>query len=142
MAYYKSVDPNSRAGKWMLRGFIIFGVIALAVALISLAVLMKNRGDYEKIDGTILGFDSSGHPVVEYEVDGEAYSFVSNTSSSTYRKGDSLSVLYKTADPADGKSAGGYYVLPIVLGGLGVGFTGIPLLIRAFTKKPKEEEEG
>ena len=141
MRMYYNVDPNGKGGKWLLNGFIIFGVIALIGAALSLAVLLKNRGDYEKIDGTILGFDSSGHPVVEYEVDGETYSFVSNTSSSTYRKGDSLSVLYKTADPADGKSAGCYYVLPIVLGGLGLGFSGVPLLIKAFTKNAKRPEE-
>ena len=139
--YYKSVDPNSRLGKWMLNGFIIFGVIALIGALISLAVLVKERGDYETTDGTIVGFDNSGHPVVEYTVDGQTHRLISNVSSSSYYEGKTLPVMYRTSAPEIASVSGGYYVLPIVLGGLGVGFAGIPLLIKAFTKKAKEQEE-
>ena len=139
--YYKSVDPNSNLGKWMLRIFIIIGVIALIGALISLVMLVKERGDYEKTDGTIVGFNSEGNPVVEYTVDGQTHRMLSNVSSSSYYEGKTLPVLYKTAAPENAKAADGYYVMPIVLGGLGVCFTGIPLLIKAFTKKAKEQEE-
>lgn len=140
-AYYKSVDPNSRLGKGMLRGFIIFGVIALIGALISLVLLTKNRGNYQEIDGTIVGFNSEGNPVVEYTVGGQTHRLLSNVSSSSYHTGQTLPVLYKTDAPEQARAAGGYYVLPIVLGGLGVGFAGIPLLIMAVTKKAKESEE-
>lgn len=152
MQVYSSIDPNSPAGerilkliRWMLNGFIILGVIFLIVAIVTLVLGVKNRGDYTQTQGTITGFSSGGYPVVEYSVNGEKYTFVSNSTSSTLRQGQSYKMMYKTANPAEGRSAGGYYVLPIVFGGLALGFIGIPLLIRLLMKKfdgePTETEE-
>ena len=137
MQVYSSVDPNSETGervwklvRWMLNGFILLGVIFLAVALVFLGKTLVTRNDFVETEGTIVGFNSSGHPTVEYTVDGQTYRFVSNTTSSTLREGQSYRVQYPISDPSQGRSYTGSYVIPIVFGALGVGFTVIPLIVK------------
>lgn len=153
MQVYSSIDPNSEAGerflkliRWMLRGMIILGVIFLAVALVSLGKTLVTRGDFVETEGTITGFNSSGFPTVEYTVDGQTYRFVSNSTSSSLREGQPYRVQYPLNDPASGRSFTGRYVLPIVFGALGVGFTVIPWVVKKFTvdlldKLSEEKEE-
>ena len=153
MQVYSSIDPNSEAGdrflkliRRMLWGFIIFGLICLAVALVFLGKALVTRGNYAETEGTIVGFNSSGFPTVEYEVDGQTYRFVSNATSSSLREGQSYRVQYRIADPADARSPVSAYILPIVFGALGVGFTLIPWIVKKFTvdlieKRSEEKEE-
>jgi hypothetical protein len=152
MQVYSSIDPNSPAGerflkliRWMLNGFIILGVIFLALALVFLGKTLATRGEYAETEGTIVGFNSSGHPTVEYTVDGQTYRFVSNVTSSTLKEGQSYRVQYPISDPANGRARIGSYVLPIVFGALGVGFTVIPWVVKKFTvdlfDKIAEEKE-
>ena len=152
MQVYSSIDPNSEAGerflkliRRMLWGFIIFGLICLAVALIFLGKTLVTRGDFVETEGTITGFNSSGFPTVEYEVDGQTYRFVSNATSSSLREGQPYRVQYPLNDPASGRSVTGSYVIPIVFGALGVGFTVIPWVVKKFTvdllEKLAEEQE-
>ena len=140
MQVYSAVDPNSETGdrllkliRWMLKGFIIFGLICLAVALVFLGKTLATRGDYAETTGTIVGFNSSGNPTVEYEVDGQTYRFVSNVTSSSLREGQSYRVQYPINDPASGCSSTGRFVLPIVFGALGLGFTVVPWVVKKFT---------
>ena len=131
--------------RWMLRGFIILGVICLAVALIFLGKMIATRGDYVKTEGTIVEINASGYPTVEYAVNGQTYRFVSNATSSSLREGQSYKVQYPLVDPSAGRSVTGSYVLPIVFGALGVGFTVIPWVVKKFTvdliEKLAEEKE-
>ena len=153
MQVYSSVDPNSPAGerflkgiRWMLRGFIVFGSICLLVAAVTLAAALNERIGSVETEGTIIGFNAQGHPTVEYEADGQTYRFVSDTTSSTLREGQPYRVQYSPGDPADGRSVAGRYVLPIVFGALGLGFTVIPWMVKKFTvdlfdKIAEEKEE-
>ena len=152
MQVYSAVDPNSETGdrllkliRWMLKGFIIFGLVCLAVALVFLGKTLATRGDFAETTGTIVGFNSSGNPTVEYEVDGQTYRFVSNVTSSSLKEGQPYKVQYPINDPASGRSSMGRYVLPIVFGALGVGFTVIPWVVKKFTvdlfEKLSEEKE-
>ena len=140
MQVYSAVDPNSETGdrllkliRWMLKGFIIFGLICLAVALVFLGKTLATRGNFAETTGTIVGFNSSGNPTVEYEVEGTTYRFVSNATSTSLREGQSYKVQYSPDDPADGRSPMSAFVLPIVFGALGVGFTVIPWAVKKFT---------
>ena len=152
MQVYSAFDPNSETGervlnaiRWMLRGFIILGLVFLAVALVFLGKTLATRGDFAETEGTITGFNSSGFPTVEYEVDGKTYRFVSDTTSSSLREGQSCKVQYRVADPADARSPMRAYIVPIVFGALGVGFTVIPWVVKKFTvdliEKLAEEQE-
>ena len=153
MQVYSAVDPNSETGerilkiiRWMLRGFMAFGAICLSVAAVTLAAALNDRIGSVETEGTIVGFNASGFPTVEYEVDGTTYRFVSNVTSSSMREGQSYRVRYPQDDPADGHSVAGSYVLPIVFGALGVGFTVIPWVVKKFTvdlidKVAEEKEE-
>ena len=153
MQVYSAVDPNSETGdrllkliRWMLKGFIIFGLVCLAVALVFLGKTLATRGDYAETTGTIVGFNSSGNPTVEYTVDSRTYRFVSNVTSSSLREGQPYRVLYPLNDPASGRSFTGRYVLPIVFGALGLGFTVVPWVVKKFTvdlfdKLSEEQEE-
>ena len=153
MQIYSAIDPNSKAGerflkliRWMLRGFIAFGSICLIVAAVTLAAALNERINSVETEGTITGFNSSGFPTVEYEADGQTYRFVSNVTSSSLREGQSYKVQFPISDPADGRSVTGRYVLPIVFGALGVGFTVIPWVVKKFTvdqldKLAEEKEE-
>lgn len=134
------VDPDSETDdrllkglRRMLKGFIIFGLICLAVALVFLGRALATRGDFAETEGTIVGFNSSGHPTVEYEVEEKTYRFVSNTTSSSLREGQPYKVQYPINDPASGRSSTGRFILPIVFGALGVGFTVIPWVVKKFT---------
>lgn len=140
MQVYSAFDPNSETGerflnviRWMLRGFIILGVLFLAVALIFLGKTLVTRGDYADTEGTITGFSASGFPTVEYEVEGKTYRFVSDTTSSSLREGQTYKLQYRIADPADARSPVHAYIIPIVFGALGVGFTVIPWVVKKFT---------
>ena len=152
MQVYSAVDPNSEAGerflkliRWMLRIFIAFGSICLIVAAVTLAAALNERIGSVETEGTITGFNSSGFPTVEYEADGQTYRFVSNVTSSSLREGQSYKVQYPLSDPANGRAVSGRYVLPIVFGALGVGFTVIPWVVKKFTvymiEKLAEEKE-
>lgn len=148
-----TVDPNSDMGrslkrliKWMLNGMIVLGVIFLIVAAVTLAAKLSGGRDLIETQGTIIGFTASGAPTVEYAADGETYRFVSNVSSSAYRQGQAFAVQYPASDPAGGRAAAGRFVLPIVFGALGAGFTLIPLLLRwvlgkAFARSEENREE-
>ena len=152
MQVYSAIDPNSEAGgrfltiiRRMLRIFIAFGAICLIVAAVTLAAALNERIGSVETEGTIVGFNSSGYPTVEYEVDGQTYRFVSDVTSSSLREGQSYKVQYSPDDPVDGRSPIGSYVLPIVFGALGVGFTVIPWVVKKFTvdliEKRSEEQE-
>ena len=80
MQVNSTIDPNSEAGdrflnviRRMLKGFIIFGLICLAVALVFLGKTLVTRGDFAE------------------------------------------------------------YILPIVFGALGVGFTVVPWVVKKYT---------
>ena len=140
MEVYSSVDPNNPAGerflkiiRWMLRGFMAFGAICLIVAAVTLAAALNDRIGSVETEGTIVGFNASGFPTVEYEVEGTTYRFVSNATSSSLKEGQSYKVQYSPDDPADGRSPMSAFVLPIVFGALGVGFTVIPWAVKKFT---------
>ena len=145
-----NVDPNSDAGRsllkivrWMLNGMIALGVIFIAVAAVTLCTTLTRGKDLVETQGTIVGFTASGAPTVEYEVGGETYRFISNVSGSAFRQGQAFAVQYPASDPAGGVAASGRFILPIVFGALGAGFTLIPLLLkRVFGKVfgPSREE--
>ncbi len=153
MEVYSPIDPNSPAGerflkliRWMLKGFILFGLVCLAVALVFLGKTLATRGNYAETEGTIVGFNSGGFPTVAYTVDGQTYRFVSNSTSSSLREGQPYKVRYPIAAPSQGRSVIGSYVIPIVFGALGVGFTLIPWIVKKFTvdlieKRSEEKEE-
>ena len=152
MQVYTAFDPNSEAGerflkliRWMLRGFILLGLVFLAVALVFLGKALVTRTDFAETEGTITGFSADGFPTVEYEVEGQTYRFDSNATSSSLREGQSYKVQYRIADPADARSPVSAYILPIVFGALGVGFTVIPWVVKKFTvdliEKIEEEQE-
>ena len=152
MQIYSSIDPNSEAGerflkliRWMLKGFILLGVVFLALALVFLGKTLATRGNYAETEGTIVGFNSSGHPTVEYTVDGQTYRFVSNVTSASLKEGQPYRVQYPISDPANGRAFMGSYVLPIVFGALGLGFTVIPWVVKKCTvdllEKLSEEKE-
>lgn len=148
-----TVDPNSDAGKsllkiikWMLNGMIVFGILCLAAAIVTLVLTLTGGRNLVETQGAIVGFTASGAPTVEYEVDGETYRFVSNISSSAYRQGQAFTVQYPASDPADGRAASGRFVAPIVFGAIGAGFTLIPLLLKwvfgkAFAPSVENREE-
>ena len=129
----------------ILRIFIILGLVFLAVALVFLGRAIVSRGDYAATEGTIVGFGASGFPTVEYTVDGQTYRFVSNATSSSLREGQSYRVQYRIADPADARSPVTAYLIPIIFGALGLGFTVIPWIVKKFTvdliEKIEEEQE-
>lgn len=137
MAEYYNIDPNSDAGKslmkiikWMLNGMIALGVIFIVVAAVTLFTALSRGKDLVETQGTIVGFTASGAPTVEYEVDGETYRFVSNVSSTAFRQGQAFNVQYPASDPASGHAASGRFVAPIVFGALGAAFTLLPLLLK------------
>lgn len=137
MAEYYNIDPNSDAGKslmkiikWMLNGMIALGIIFIVVAAVTLFTALSRGKDLVETQGTIVGFTASGAPTVEYEVDGETYRFVSNVSSTAFRQGQAFNVQYPASDPAGGRAASGRFVVPIVFGALGAAFTLLPLLLK------------
>ena len=152
MQVYSAVDPNSETGerflkgiRRMLKGFIILGLVFLAVALVFLGKALVTRTSFAETEGTIVGFSSSGFPTVEYEAEGQTYRFVSNATSSSLREGQSYRVQYRIADPADARSPVTAYLIPIIFGALGLGFTVIPWIVKKFTvdliEKLSEEQE-
>jgi len=110
----------------------------------------------QKTVGTVLRVDkerrtsSSGgrtrtsityRPTVEYEVGGKKYTFISNTTSSSYnfKRGHELDVLYDPRNPADARLAGSVLsLIAMIFGGIGalaliIGFF-LPPLIKAAKK--------
>ncbi|MFJ5674624.1 DUF3592 domain-containing protein [Streptomyces sp. NPDC093097] len=126
-------------------GAIALGVLLSAVGLIAAGVSISYLTGAERARGTATGLEWSGggsigrrgsssspsaHPVVEFTTaDGTSRTFRGSAGSSppAYEVGERVEVLYRADSPGDARINGfiQMWVLPLVMGGLGLGFTGI-----------------
>ncbi|MFE7316062.1 DUF3592 domain-containing protein [Streptomyces sp. NPDC057555] len=125
-------------------GAIALGALLLAVGLITAGVSISYLTNAERARGTVTGLEWSGggsigrrgsssgsaHPVVEFTTaDGTSRTFRGSAGSSppAYEVGERVEVLYRADSPGDARINGfiQMWVLPLVMGGIGLGFTGI-----------------
>jgi Protein of unknown function (DUF3592) len=133
----------------------IFGLVGIVLLVVAAAIAYSTvsfLAAAERVDGEVVDMtertststSSSGgtststswYPTVEFGVDGETYSFQSNTGSNppAYDVGDTAEVAYDPNDPNDARLAsfGWAFLAPLIVGGLGIVFT--PLGVFLFVK--------
>ena len=118
----------------------IFGLIGLVMLCVSVALAASTASflaSATRIDGTVVALtegtssdsSTSWYPTVEFAVDGKRYSFQSSTGSDppSYKIGESVPVAYDADDPSNARIASFWsaYLVPLIVGGLGVVFTPI-----------------
>ena len=130
----------------------IFGLVGLVLLGIGIALAASTAtflASAERTDGTVIALTartsttrgSGGHvrrstnwyPTVKFTVDGRSYSFQSSTGSNppSYEEGESVPVAYDPDDPSDARIASFWaaYLAPLIVGGLGLVFTPIGVVL-------------
>jgi hypothetical protein len=126
----------------------IFGLIGLVLLCVGIALAASTASflaSATRTDGTVVAlteqtsYDRQGrsstswYPTVEFTVDGKRYSFQSSTGSNppSYKKGESVPVAYDADDPSNARIASFWaaYLAPLIVGGLGVVFTPIGVVL-------------
>ena len=93
------------------------GLGLLLLFLVPLLMLAADRSKRVETEGTIVAFDAEDHPTVEYEVDGETYTFESRNPFSRRkddRVGSSVTLLYQKDAPENAKAVHLYYSAAVV----------------------------
>ena len=135
---------------------VIFSLVGIGLLVAGVAVsvtTVRFMVTAERVDGTVVDMverttthstgrgsstDTAWHPMVEFSVDGKPYSFQGSVGSSppAYEVGDTVEVAYDPSDPHDARLASFWsaYFLPLILGGIGIVFTpiGVVLLVKAW----------
>jgi hypothetical protein len=122
----------------------IFGLIGLVLLCVSIALAAFTASflaSATRTDGTVVALtegtssdsSTSWYPTVEFTVDGKRYSFQSSTGSNppSYKKGESVPVAYDADDPSNARISSFWsaYLAPLIVGGLGVVFTPIGMVL-------------
>jgi uncharacterized protein DUF3592 len=141
----------------------VFGLVGAGLLVAGIAVgaaTVSFMTSAERVDGKVVDMterttsdsSSSGsststawYPTVEFDVDGKAYSFQSSVGRNPpgYEIGDTVEVAYAPGDPDNARMAAFWsaYLLPLILGGIGIVFTSIGVVlfvIRRRTSRPVE----
>ena len=138
-----SVEQPSRPrwSRWVLYGALALGVFLFVTAAASFLSTYNKRKALVETQSTIVDFNGTDFPILEYTVDGQTYRVRSNYMSSDMQAGQSIRVLYDPADPSNANTRVGDYTEAIFLTVVGVVCVGIPLLILAELKRGKRKRE-
>ncbi len=111
------IPLNSKAGKLFMKIFLTVGLVSLAAGLIFYFVQKDKAQKLDgQVTGTVVDFSSNGFPVLEYTVDGNTYRFTAYKMGNGPRSiGDTKTVLYSSETPAQGRTDGINFVLPVIL---------------------------
>jgi hypothetical protein len=110
--------------------FGLAGIIMIIASGISLFNSIHIKNTYPQTAAEIIGFDSGGSPHISYYVEGQAYEARLSYSTSSMKTGDRVYIFYDPADPGRIWPGGfGAHLITVILGFMGILFTGVPLLI-------------
>ncbi|MGA4844567.1 DUF3592 domain-containing protein [Streptomyces sp. G45] len=142
---------GEKARRWLMFGMLAVGAVSLVVGLVLAGISVSFLVDAERAQGTVValewrssGGDSDGgtsrrtrgddeptaYPVVEFRTeDGTPTRFRDSTGSNpaAYEVGERVEVLYRADSPEDARIKGflSLWLGPLILGGIGLVFTGI-----------------
>lgn len=130
----------------------VFGLVGAVLLIVGGAIAYSTvsfLGAADRVDGKVVDLTErmSSHrtgsgtvrtstlwyPTVEYSVDGQTYSFQSDTGSDppAYEVGETAEVAYDPDNPHDARLAsfGNAFLAPLIVGGLGIVFTPIGVVL-------------
>lgn len=141
METQNGIMPNGGTEKRGPRRLLVIGLALLVISLITIVTLYANRSKYTETEGMIVGFSDGDRPVVEYRVGGESYLITLSSSRDKDRKGDVMTVLYRSDAPEKGKAERVYYSVPIAFAFIGGVLAIVSLVIGRVRKKRADREE-
>ncbi len=112
-----TIPLNSKAGKLFMKIFLTVGLVSLAAGLFFYSVQKDKAKKLDsQVTGTVVDFSRGGFPVLEYTVDGNTYRFTAYQMGNGPRSiGDTETVRYSSETPAQGRTAGINFLLPVLL---------------------------
>jgi len=134
----------------------IFGLVGVGLIAGSGRALHSTRSFLDRAttaEGTVVRLvrkvDSDGYdtfaPVVSFRVKGSERTFTSSTSArpAAYQPGEAVTVLYDPANPADARirSFSELYLLPLILFGIGLPFTGLGVGLLVWQRRKAQARE-
>jgi hypothetical protein len=147
------VGRPDRLLHWVPRLFLAIGFVLLVLGAVTLVRTLQFVSGAEHATGTVVELsrssDSEGtvtfHPVVRFTTaEGRTVEFVSSTGSSPpdHSAGDRVEVLYDPDDPQDARLTGFFdlWLLPLVFGVMGLGFSAAALFVIRSTRAPSKAD--
>ncbi|MEI5102809.1 DUF3592 domain-containing protein [Streptomyces sp. PmtG] len=126
---------------WLMFSMLTVGTLCLVAGLVFTWVSASFLMDAERVQGKVVALEGRGggdvgpvddtaYPVVEFRsADGAVHTFRDSAGSSppAYEVGERVEVLYHADSPGDARIKGflSLWLLPVILGGIGLIFTGI-----------------